>query len=35
MHYFFACHWESKNDRAKQRASLDKALEVNPADIEV
>jgi tetratricopeptide (TPR) repeat protein len=34
MHYFFACHWESKNDRAKQRASLDKALEVNPSDIE-
>ena len=34
MHFFFACHWESKNDRAKQRESLDKALEVNPTDIE-
>jgi tetratricopeptide (TPR) repeat protein len=34
MHYFFACHWESKNDLAKQRESLDKALEVNQTDIE-
>jgi tetratricopeptide (TPR) repeat protein len=34
MHYFLACHWESKNDRAKQREALDKALEINPTDIE-
>ncbi len=34
MHFFFACHWESKNDRAKERESLDKALEIDVPDIE-
>jgi tetratricopeptide (TPR) repeat protein len=33
-HYFAACHWESKNDVAKQRASLDKALEADPEDLD-
>ena len=35
MHYFFACHWETKKDAVKQREALDKALEVNPDDIDV
>ncbi|MCG2682318.1 MAG: hypothetical protein L6306_01745 [Planctomycetales bacterium] len=34
-HYFFACHWEAKRDAAKQREALDKALAVNPEDIDV
>ncbi len=33
--YFHACHWEAKNNVAKQREYLDKALEVNPEDIDV
>ncbi len=35
MHYFFACHWEAKKDAAKQREALNKALEINPEDIDV
>jgi tetratricopeptide (TPR) repeat protein len=35
MHYYFACHWESKNERAKQREALDKAIDINPSDIDV
>ena len=34
LHYFSACHWASKNDVAKQRESLDKALEADPEDID-
>jgi len=34
LHYFSACHWATKNDAAKQRKYLDKALEVNPEDID-
>ena len=34
-HYFFACHWETKRDAAKQREALNKALEINPEDIDV
>jgi tetratricopeptide (TPR) repeat protein len=33
--YFHACHWTTKNDLAKQREYLDKAMEVNPEDIDV
>ncbi len=33
--YFHACHWEAKNDAAKQREYLEKALEANPEDIDV
>jgi tetratricopeptide (TPR) repeat protein len=33
-HYFSACHWESKNDMAKYRASLAKALEADPEDLD-
>ncbi len=32
--YFYACHWETKNDAVKQQKYLDKALEVNPEDID-
>ena len=32
--YFYACHWAAKNDAAKQREYLDKALEANPEDID-
>ena len=35
MNYFFACHWESKGDRAKQREYLDKALKADPSDVDV
>jgi tetratricopeptide (TPR) repeat protein len=35
MEYFFACHWESKNDAAKHRESLDKALKAEPGDVDV
>lgn len=35
MHYFFACHWEAKQDLAKRRESLDKALKTNPDDVDV
>jgi tetratricopeptide (TPR) repeat protein len=33
-HFFSACHWASKGDRAKQRAELDKALEADPEDLD-
>jgi tetratricopeptide (TPR) repeat protein len=33
--YYYACHWLSKNDVAKQRECLDKALKADPTDIEV
>jgi tetratricopeptide (TPR) repeat protein len=33
-HYFAACHWATKNDVAKQRAALDKALEVDPEELD-
>ena len=35
MHYFFACHWETKGDAAKQRQALDKALKADPTDVDV
>ncbi len=35
MHYFFACHWETKGDAAKRQEYLDKALKADPADIDV
>ena len=35
MHYFDACHWKARGDRAKQRECLDKALATQFYDIEV
>jgi tetratricopeptide (TPR) repeat protein len=35
MHYFFACHWETKGDPAKHRGALEKALKADPTDIDV
>jgi tetratricopeptide (TPR) repeat protein len=35
MYYFFACHHESRQDRAKQREYLDKAVEADPTDVDV
>jgi tetratricopeptide (TPR) repeat protein len=35
MHYFFACHWAAKGDRARQAESLDKALAEDPSDVDV
>lgn len=35
MNYFFACHWEAKEDLAKRRESLDKALKEAPDDVDV
>ena len=35
MNYFFACHWQTKGDKAKQRAYLDKALKADPGDVDV
>jgi tetratricopeptide (TPR) repeat protein len=35
QHYFEACHWRDKGDRAKQRAALDAALAIPDYDIEV
>jgi tetratricopeptide (TPR) repeat protein/uncharacterized membrane protein len=35
MHYFSACHWESRHDLAKQHECLDKALTADPGDIDV
>jgi tetratricopeptide (TPR) repeat protein len=32
--YFTACHWEAKNDLAKQREFLDKALAADPEDLD-
>ena len=32
--YFYACHWAAKNDAAKQKKYLDKAIEVNPEDVD-
>ncbi len=34
-HYFDACHWAKENDTAKQRESLDKALEADETDVDV
>ncbi len=34
-HFFEACHWRDKGDRAKQRAALDAALATQGYDIEV
>ena len=33
-HYCSACYWASKNDVARQRAALDKALEADPEDLD-
>jgi tetratricopeptide (TPR) repeat protein len=35
MHFFFACHWAAKGDRARQAESLDKALAEDPSDVDV
>lgn len=35
MHYFAACHWADENDTARQRESLDKALEAEETDVDV
>ncbi len=35
MHYFFACHFENANDRAKQREHLDKALAADSSEVDV
>jgi tetratricopeptide (TPR) repeat protein len=35
MDYFFACHWETKEDLAKRQECLDKALKADPADVDV
>jgi tetratricopeptide (TPR) repeat protein len=35
MNYFFACHFESRNDRAQQRAYLDKGVAADPTDVDV
>jgi tetratricopeptide (TPR) repeat protein len=34
MNYFFACHWEAKGDRAKQRQFLEQAVRANPAEVD-
>ncbi len=34
MNYFFACHWQGRNDRAKQHEHLDKALKADPTDVD-
>ncbi len=34
-YYFYACHWESARDAAKQRMYLDKALDADPEDVDV
>ncbi len=33
--YLLACHWAEKNDAAKQRECLDKAMAADPEDIDV
>ena len=35
MNYYFACHWQARNDCAKEREYLDRALEIDPADVDV
>ena len=35
MHYFDACHWKARGDRAKQRQCLESALATQFSDIEV
>jgi len=35
MHYFYACHWQGKQDLARQREYLDKALEADATDVDV
>ena len=35
LHYFSACRWAASGDVVKQRACLDKALEIDPEDIDV
>ena len=35
MHFFFACHFENANDRAKQREHLDKALAADSTEVDV
>jgi tetratricopeptide (TPR) repeat protein len=32
--YFHACHWAARNNAAKQREYLDKAIEINSEDID-
>ena len=35
MQYYWACHWESRHDLARQRECLDKAVRANPEDVDV
>jgi len=35
MNYFLSCCWESRNDAAKRREYLDKAIEADPSDLDV
>ena len=34
MHYMYACHWRDKQDVAKQREALDKALLLDSGDVD-
>ena len=33
--FLFACHWAAAGDRAKQRQFLDRALAIDPTDVDV
>ncbi|MEN6452512.1 MAG: hypothetical protein ABFC96_18640 [Thermoguttaceae bacterium] len=35
FHYYSACHWHTQKNLARERECLDKALKVNPEDIDV
>jgi tetratricopeptide (TPR) repeat protein len=35
MNYFYACHFQGRNDRAKQRQYLDQATAADPTDVDV
>jgi len=35
LNYFLSCHWESKNDAARRREYLDKAVAADPGDLDV
>ncbi|MEN6457311.1 MAG: hypothetical protein ABFC63_00055 [Thermoguttaceae bacterium] len=35
MFFYSACHWNAQKNTARQRESLDKAIEANPEDIDV
>lgn len=34
MNYFYACHYQRQNDRARQRQHLDKAIAADPSEID-